>query len=134
MGDRMMHEIAIQRIYDDAEQMTGKRILVDRLWPRGVTKERARLDCWMKQIGPSDELRRWYHGGEGDWSEFRRRYIEELRANPGPFTELLEAVAAGPVVLLFAVRDEEQNHAAILRDLLLAHLTDDEGECTGCLW
>jgi uncharacterized protein YeaO (DUF488 family) len=134
MGDRMMHEIAIQRIYDDAEQMTGKRILVDRLWPRGVTKERARLDCWMKQIAPSDELRRWYHGGEGDWSEFRRRYIEELRDNPGPFAELLEAVEAGPVVLLFAVRDEEQNHAAILRDLLLAYLTDDEGECTGCLW
>ncbi len=129
-----MKAITIHRIYEDGGDEQGRRILVDRLWPRGITKERAALDLWLKDVAPSTELRKWFHAEERDWDEFRRRYVEELRASPGLFRELLAEAEKGPIVLLYAVRDEQQNHAAILRELLLAHMEDDAQGCGDCLW
>ncbi len=129
-----MSAIAIQRVYDDnAESPEGKRILVDRLWPRGVTKERAHVDLWLKNIAPSTELRKAFHGGDIDWPEFRRRYLSEVRNNPGPFGELLAEAEKGPVVLLYGSRSHDQNHALILRELLRARL-DETTDCADCIW
>jgi uncharacterized protein YeaO (DUF488 family) len=92
---------------------------VDRLWPRGIKKEAARLDAWLKEIAPSDTLRREF-GHSGDrWPEFRRRYFRELAKNPEALRPILEAAKRGPVTLLFAARDTDRNNAIALRDYLL---------------
>ncbi|HMB53643.1 MAG TPA: DUF488 family protein, partial [Thermoanaerobaculia bacterium] len=98
----------------------GTRVLVDRLWPRGVSKERAQLSLWLKEIAPSDELRKWAHGDDFTFDELRRRYVAELEGSPGPVEELLSLAGQGRVTLLYALRDEEENHAVVLRDFLLA--------------
>lgn len=113
-----MNAISVERIYDKDDRAVGKRILVDRLWPRGISKERAALDLWLKEIAPSTELRKWFHSGQGNFEEFRARYLKELEANPAPFDELQAIVKEGPVVLLYGSHDVEHNHAAILKDLL----------------
>ena len=113
-----MSQITVQRIYESNGHPTGKRILVDRLWPRGISKEQAALDLWLKEIAPSTELRKWFHSGEGSYEQFRARYLEELDANPAPFDELLGIVRQGPVVLLYGSHDVEHNHAVILKHLL----------------
>jgi uncharacterized protein YeaO (DUF488 family) len=112
-------DLHLKRIYDAPSPDDGARVLVDRLWPRGVSKEKARLDRWLKQIAPSEELRRWAHGDEFSFAELRRRYVAELEANPGPVEELLDLARQGRVTLLYALRDEEENHAVVLRDFLL---------------
>ncbi|MCC6945374.1 MAG: DUF488 family protein [Thermomicrobiales bacterium] len=118
-----MSRIAVERVYDDPAALpAGKRILVDRLWPRGLTKERAALDLWLKEIAPSTELRREFHSGALDWDAFRKRYIAEVDANPDAFAELLAQVKSGPVLLLYGSHDTEHNHALILRDLLQSRL------------
>ncbi|MEZ4499907.1 MAG: DUF488 family protein [Thermomicrobiales bacterium] len=130
-----MPSIAIQRIYDnDTQGCAGKRILVDRLWPRGVTRERAAVELWLKDVAPSTALRKaFHHGGALTWTEFRRRYIHEIQVNPAPFELLMTETAAGPVVLLYSSRETEQNHAVILRDLLRARL-DETSDCAECIW
>ena len=114
-----MVQVAIKRIYEPPSPADGRRILVDRLWPRGVSKARARLDAWMKDVGPSDELRRWFDHQPERWAEFRRRYIDELKSNV-ELAALRDAAVAGPLTLLYAARDTTHNEAVVLAEQLAA--------------
>ncbi len=107
----------IKRIYAEAEAADGARILVDRLWPRGVAKDKAQIDLWLKDIAPSDALRRRFHGKPDDWAEFRAAYAEELKmpAAQEAVATLNAAARKGSVTLLYAARDEERNNAVALR-------------------
>lgn len=108
--------LAIKRIYDRPSGEDGLRILVDRLWPRGVSKEDAALDLWLKEVAPSPELRTWFGHEPRRFEEFSIRYRAELESNPA-LDRLLDAVREGEsVTLLYAARDPECNHAAVLRD------------------
>ena len=91
---------------------------MDRLWPRGLTKEKLRIDAWLKDVAPSTELRKWIHGDMARWSEFRRRYFKELDAHPAAVADLRTRGRAGRVTLVFAARDPKNNHAAVLKDYL----------------
>ena len=113
--------VAVKRVYEDADAADGRRVLVDRLWPRGVSKEKARIEQWLKEIGPSDELRRWFGHDPARWNEFRRRYFAELEANAEPVRELQELARKGAVTLLYAAKDEEHNNAVALREFLKGH-------------
>ena len=110
--------IRIKRIYDAPTPGDGRRVLVDRLWPRGVSKDEARIDEWLKEIAPSDELRKWFDHDPEKWAEFRKRYREELR----PHGELMDRLRAearqGTVTLLFAAKDVEHNNAVVLKELI----------------
>ncbi|MFI9567719.1 DUF488 domain-containing protein [Streptomyces rishiriensis] len=114
--------VRVRRVYDPPEPEDGVRVLVDRLWPRGVSKEAARVDEWPKGLTPSTELRRWYHAGEGTYEEFARRYEAEL-AEPEA-RELLghvgDLAGRGPVTLLTSAKSPEQSHTAVLVRLLEA--------------
>ena len=112
--------IRVKRIYLPAEREDGLRILVDRLWPRGVKKERARVDLWMKDIAPSHTLRTWYGHDPARWMAFRERYLAELQ-QPDRQTsvqKLLTLARQQPITLLFAARDEQRNHAVVLKEYL----------------
>lgn len=110
----------LKRIYNPADKADGLRILVDRLWPRGVTKERAQIDRWMKDIAPSTELRKQYHANPQNWAEFQHNYIAELRQSKEAINELVELIKThDTVTLLYSVHDEQQNHAVVLREFLL---------------
>lgn len=110
--------IKIKRIYDPPATGDGRRVLIDRLWPRGVAKDGVKLDEWLKEIAPSDELRKWFGHDPARWEEFRTRYREELKLH-GKLLERLRAEAAkGTVTLLFAAKDEEHNNAVVLKELL----------------
>jgi uncharacterized protein YeaO (DUF488 family) len=111
--------IRTKRIYRAARNSDGKRILVDRIWPRGLSKDRARLDAWMKDIAPSDGLRTWFHENAGQWEEFKQRYFVEIEANHDAAAALSDAVRDGVVTLLYASADEERNNAVALREYLL---------------
>lgn len=111
--------ILLKRVYEPAAPGDGTRILVERLWPRGVTKAEADLAGWERDIAPSPGLRKWYGHVPARWEEFRARYREELRAQ-GPALEKLRAIArAGPLTLVLAARDPEHSSAAVLREVLL---------------
>lgn len=119
----IMSELRIKRVYDDPSQEDGFRVLVDRLWPRGVSKERAHLDAWMKDVAPSPDLRTWWDHDPDRMDEFARRYEAELD-DGSALDELRDAVRDHPVVtLLYGARDPEANHARILRD----HLASPSG-------
>jgi uncharacterized protein YeaO (DUF488 family) len=111
-----MEEVRARRVYEAAEQSDGRRVLVDRLWPRGLSKERARLDDWLKAVAPSDELRRWYGHEPAKFAEFTRRYEAELEdpQRAEAFSHLSEEARSGPVTLLTATRDLERSEAAVL--------------------
>ncbi len=117
-----MTDIRIKRVYEPALPEDGLRILVDRLWPRGFTKERLRADLWLKEIAPSNELRKWYHHDLSRAEEFKQQYFAELDENSKTVGLLLEKSKQGRVTLLYAARDSEHNHAVILKDYLLAYL------------
>lgn len=110
--------VKTKRIYEDPDPHDGLRVLVDRLWPRGVSKERAGVDRWEKDLAPSDELRRWFGHEPERWQEFMSRYLGELEGK----RELLEEIAGMArrqgVTLLFAARDEERNNAMVLKELI----------------
>jgi uncharacterized protein YeaO (DUF488 family) len=111
--------VKIKRIYDPAAPGDGRRVLVDRLWPRGVAKDEARIDEWLKEIAPSHELRKWFGHEPARWEEFRKRYREELKTH-GEFMERLRAEAhKGTVTLLFAAKDAEHNNAVVIQELLI---------------
>jgi uncharacterized protein YeaO (DUF488 family) len=112
--------ITLKRIYEKPSRDDGARVLVDRLWPRGISKNSARLDAWLKDVAPSDELRRWFHAHRDRWAEFRARYLEELSAPQAqPALEQLHQFAArGDLTLLFASKDTERNNALVLKELL----------------
>jgi uncharacterized protein YeaO (DUF488 family) len=113
--------LRVKRIYEPPKPADGYRILVDRLWPRGVSKQKARVDLWMKEIAPSDSLRRWFGHQPSRWAEFQRRYRRELRQNAGLAGELKKLLKQHrTVTLLFSARDERRNQAVALRDFLRA--------------
>jgi uncharacterized protein YeaO (DUF488 family) len=107
-----------KRIYDSPEKSDGLRILVDRLWPRGISKSEAHIDEWMKDIAPSDELRRFYGHDISKWDEFRKRYSEELSGKEELIKALIEKSSQGTVTLIFAAKDSEHSNAAVLKEFL----------------
>ena len=111
--------VRLKRAYEPATADDGTRILVDRLWPRGVSKDKAALHSWMKEIAPSAELRNWFGHEPARWDEFRTRYGAELRANAALVDELRSLARAGVVTLVYAAHDEAHNDAVVLRELLL---------------
>ncbi len=110
----------IKRIYEKSSEGDGQRVLVDRLWPRGLDKASAAIDLWLKDIAPSSQLRRWFAHDPQNWTEFRRRYHGELRANGVEVARLRELMKQGPVTLLYSARDVEHNQAVALRDFMIA--------------
>jgi len=111
--------IQTKRVYAKASKEDGFRILVDRLWPRGLAKEKAHVDLWMKEIAPSDELRRWFHHEDQDWPEFVKRYEIELNGKKELISELKKlAKEHGVVTLLYGSKDEKQNQSLVLAKLL----------------
>jgi uncharacterized protein YeaO (DUF488 family) len=112
--------VAQKRVYEEPEPGDGVRVLVDRLWPRGLSKERARVDVWLKDVAPSRELRVWFGHDPAKFAEFRRRYEAELAEEPGSaaFAELREMARAQHVTLVFAAHDTEHCNAVVLRELL----------------
>jgi uncharacterized protein YeaO (DUF488 family) len=110
--------IKVKRVYDGADKKDGFRILVDRLWPRGLTKEEAELDLWMKNIAPSNELRRWFAHDPKKWDEFKRRYFEELDDDKREIEFILEKTREGTVTLLYASKNRENNNAIALREYI----------------
>ena len=120
MGEAIAADrIRLKRAYDAPAADDGVRVLVDRLWPRGVRKADAAIDLWMKDIAPSTELRRWFGHDPARWPEFRRRYEAELREHADRLEELRGMARRGPVTLVFGARDEVHNDAVMLRELLL---------------
>jgi uncharacterized protein YeaO (DUF488 family) len=112
--------LRIKRVYQPPDAEDGVRILVDRLWPRGLSRERAQIDLWLKEIAPSDALRRRYHGNPAAWGDFKTAYYAELERQPAQSAvrELFDRLIRGPVTLLFAARDETHNNAAALKEWL----------------
>ena len=110
--------LRIKRTYEPRARGDGQRILVERLWPRGMTKEAVAADAWLKEVAPSTELRRWFGHKIERWEEFRRRYRAELDANPAGWKPILGAAAGGTVTLLYSAHDSEHNGALVLRDYL----------------
>jgi uncharacterized protein YeaO (DUF488 family) len=110
--------LAIKRVYDPPESLDGIRVLVDRLWPRGLSKATAKIDRWEKELAPSDELRRWFGHDPAKWAGFRKRYAGELKAHADAMRELRAAARRGRVTLLYAARDEEHNNAVVLAELM----------------
>ena len=110
-------EIRVKRVYQPAAREDGRRVLVDRLWPRGLAREKAGIDLWLKAIAPSSELRKRFHGKPADWSAFRRAYAAELAAPEAqePIAALRRLLGQGPVTLLYAARDEAHNNAVALK-------------------
>ena len=107
--------IRLKRAYEAASADDGVRILIDRLWPRGVTKQATALDRWMKEIAPSSELREWFGHDPARWQEFRGRYTKELRCHKHILTELRSIARRRPLTLVYSARDEEHNDAVVLR-------------------
>lgn len=111
-------KVKIKRVYEQPEKEDGTRILVDRLWPRGLTKEKAHVDLWMKEIAPSTELRKWFHHDPEKWAEFQKRYKMELKSNAAQLKLLKKEIAKGSTTLVYGAKDEEHNEAAVLQQLL----------------
>lgn len=112
-------EMKIKRIYDEPEEDDGSRFLVDRLWPRGVSKENARLDGWFKEVSPSGELRKWFGHDPGKWEEFKSAYREELAANLDQVDEIIQKINnKEKVTFLYGARDTKHNHAIVLKEVV----------------
>jgi len=111
-------EIRIARVHDDPGAWKGARLLVDRIWPRGIAKDTLQLDEWIRDIAPSTGLRKWFAHDPARWEEFRRRYRDELDAMPETVERCLAWCRKGPVTLLFGARDRDHNQAVVLRDYL----------------
>jgi uncharacterized protein YeaO (DUF488 family) len=114
----MAPEIRTKRAYEDPEKGDGYRVLIDHVWPRGVSKQKASLDEWDKELAPSGELRKWFDHDPERFEEFRRRYRSELGERRERLAELRERARFGPVTIVYAARDEEHNNAVVLAELL----------------
>ncbi len=110
--------LKVKRVYEDAESSDGTRFLVERLWPRGMKKEKLKMDVWLKEVAPSDGLRRWFAHDPLKWKEFQKRYRAELVSNPNAWKPILESAKRGAVTLLFSARDIEHNNAIVLKSFL----------------
>jgi uncharacterized protein YeaO (DUF488 family) len=111
-------DVRAKRAYDPAEAGDGYRVLIDHVWPRGVTRERARLDQWARELAPTDELRKWFDHDPARFAEFRRRYRDELAEHSERLDELRRRAASGPLTIVYAARDREHNNAVVLSELL----------------
>jgi uncharacterized protein YeaO (DUF488 family) len=116
-----VQRLRVKRIYEPADDGDGRRVLVDRVWPRGVSKDSAALDLWLKDIAPSTELRKWFGHDPARWKEFQRRYHAELDKNETPVSRLLDLMKTSVVTLLYSARDAEHNQAQALVDYIVAH-------------
>lgn len=110
--------IALKRVYERPEKSDGTRILVDRLWPRGLSTEKAGIDLWLRDIAPSDNLRKWFGHEAERWPEFVKRYRAELKGRSAELQPIRDAMRKGPVTLLFAARDEAHNNAVALKRMI----------------
>ncbi len=111
--------IKLKRGYEPPAAADGQRLLIDRLWPRGVSKAQAKVDRWIKDVAPSTDLRKWFDHDPARWQEFRGRYAAELRRQPQALRDLRKLARGGTVTLVYAARDEAHNNAVVLRDVLL---------------
>jgi uncharacterized protein YeaO (DUF488 family) len=110
--------LKIKRVYEGARSSDGTRFLVERLWPRGIKKEDLKMKAWLKDVAPSQSLRKWYEHDTAKWKEFQRRYRKELQSNPEAWRPLLEAAQNGNVTLIYSARDTEHNSALVLKEFL----------------
>lgn len=108
----------IKRVYESPSKDDGKRILVDRLWPRGLSKEKAKIDVWVRDIAPSTELRKWFGHDREKWEEFRKKYIAELQENKTMVAMLHDEITKGKVTLVYGAKDTEHNNAVVLAEFL----------------
>jgi len=111
--------IQTKRVYEPAEESDGKRVLVDRLWPRGISREDAQLAEWAKELAPSTELRKWFHSHLSEWAEFRRQYLSEIEGESAKLLMLAREAKRSVVTLLYGSRDQVHNHAAILAEQIV---------------
>ncbi len=110
--------IKLKRVYEQAEPSDGFRVLVDRLWPRGVSKEEAHIDAWLRDIAPSTELRTWFEHDPAKWPEFQRRYRGELKAKTSQLEKLLAAAAGRDMTLVYASKEQHYNNVTVLKEVL----------------
>jgi len=110
--------ITIKRVYEEPSKEDGKRILIDRLWSRGLTKEKAKIDLWLKNIAPSTELRKWFGHDPAKWQEFKKRYLVEIKKNIQVLSQLEGELKKGQVTLVYGAKDEEHNDAVVLKEYL----------------
>ena len=110
--------IRVKRVYEPPDEEDGVRVLVDRLWPRGLSKERAKVDLWAKEIAPSEDLRKWFGHDPAKWKEFKRRYFEELRPKKGWIEAFLKGSAGKTTTLVYAARTDKFNNALALKEYL----------------
>ena len=120
--------IRVKRVYDPPAADDGARLLVERLWPRGMKKEALSMDGWPKDVAPSDALRRWFGHDPAKWAEFRRRYMAELDDNRAAWEPILEAARQGTVTLLYSAHDTEHNNALVLKTYLEERLPADKAK------
>lgn len=111
-------KVKIKRVYESPQDQDGQRILIDRLWPRGLTKEKARIDLWLKDVAPSTELRKWFNHEPEKWPEFQKRYSKELSNNQTTINELLLKIKKSNVTLVYSAKDELHNDAVLLKSYL----------------
>lgn len=114
--------ISVKRAYEPPAKGDGTRILVDRLWPRGLSKADAAIDHWLKDIAPSTDLRKWFAHDPARWQEFRQRYTDEIHQHPQQLDELRASARSGRITLVFAAHDESRNNAVVLREVLLGRI------------
>ena len=112
--------IQVKRVYEEPDEADGRRILVDRLWARGLSKDKAKVDAWVKEIAPSTELRRWYGHDPNKWAEFKSRYAVELNTKPDKVEEILGEVQMGIVTFLYSSKEEQLNNAVALKEYIEA--------------
>ena len=122
-----MARVRIRRVYDTPTPEDGRRILVDRIWPRGLTREAAAIDAWVRDVAPSTALRKWFGHDPARWDEFARRYRQELETHPAAVQALVDAVGEGPATLVYGARDEAHNQAVVLQQILDERLAKAEG-------
>lgn len=113
--------VTLKRVYESVEKDDGYRVLVDRLWPRGLTKEKAKVDLWIKDIAPTTELRKWFNHDPSKWNEFIKRYHEELKKNNEVVSKLVEHLKQGKVTLVYGAKDKVHNDAVVLKEYLEKH-------------
>lgn len=123
-----MNEIRTKRVYEPPGTGDGTRLLVERLWPRGMTKEAVAMDGWPKDVAPSDALRRWFAHDPAKWEEFKHRYFAELDSNPATWEPILEAASRATVTLLYSARDTAHNNAIALKEYVERHVGSERRE------
>ena len=110
--------IKLKRVYEEPESSDGTRVLVERLWPRGLSKEKARVDLWLKDAAPSTELRKWFNHDPSRWDEFKKRYFKELDSNPQALEPIFKIISGGTLTFVFASKEKTYNNSAALREYI----------------